>query len=167
MRNLLTLCSFVVLLSGCTTRYYLVRHAERQDASANSPLSVAGLARANVLRDTLLSKGIDTIFASTFQRTQQTAQPLATALHLPVTIYSPDTTAALIDQLSRLNGRNVLVVGHSNTIPEIVRGLCGQTVTIADDDFDNLFIVTVKKGWGNNTKTLEQTTYGPASPAGQ
>lgn len=160
MRILFCFIALLCLLPACTTKYYLVRHAERQDSSLNSSLSAAGLVRANVLRDSLASKGIDRIYASTFQRTQQTAQPLATALGLPLTIYSPDTTAGLIAALQKIGGMDILVVGHSNTIPQIVQGLCGEIVTIPENDFDNLFIIRVKKWWGQTKTTLVKTTYG-------
>ncbi len=160
---------FLMLLFGalasCTTRYYLVRHADRLDSSANSPLSAAGFARANILRDTLLDKRVGLIYASTFLRTQQTAQPLADALHLPLTLYRPDTTAELITALQGIRGKNVLVVGHSNNIPQIVEGLSGGAIIpIPENDFDNLFIVTIRKGWGPPKRTLVRTTYGPPSP---
>jgi broad specificity phosphatase PhoE len=164
MRHFAFLFLFVCLLPACTTQYYLVRHAEKQDNSSNALLSAAGLARANILRDSLLNKGIDIVFASTFSRTQQTAQPLATAMGLPLNLYRPDTTAGLIAKLKNMSGRNVLVVGHSNNIPEIVQALSGESVSIAENDFDNLFIVKVTKGWGQTKKSLVKTTYGPASP---
>lgn len=148
------------LLPACTTRYYLVRHAERLNNEPISPLSAAGLARAEVLRDTLRHKGIREIYASTYQRTQQTAQPLATALGLPLSIYQPDTTAGLLAALEKIKGRKVLVVGHSNTIPQLVEGLSLQSVTIGDQEFNKLFIVTVKKGLHGKRRSLLQTTYG-------
>ncbi len=163
-RNLFLLLTVLFALTSCTTRYYLVRHAEKLNSTSDSPLSSTGHARATILRDTLAGKNISQIFASTFVRTQQTAQPLATANNLELTLYRPDTTAGFIARLKSVGSRNVLVVGHSNTIPEVVLGLCGETVTIADDDFDNLFIVTIKRGWGQTTKTLSKTTYGPPSP---
>jgi phosphohistidine phosphatase SixA len=164
MNKVVLFIALCCLLPACTTKYYLVRHAEKQDDSSNALLSAAGLARANILRDSLLSKGIDRVYASTVQRTQQTAQPLATALDLPLNLYKPDTTAGFIAKLKNLGGMDVLVTGHSNNIPEIVYGLCGETVTIADNDFDNLFIVTVTKGWGQTKVSLVKTTYGPPSP---
>jgi len=153
-----------LLLCSCTTRYYLVRHAEKLNSTSDSPLSAIGHTRASILRDTLAGQNISQIFASTFVRTQQTAQPLATANNLELTLYRPDTTAGFIARLKGVGSRNVLVVGHSNTIPEVVLGLSGETVTIADDDYDNLFIVTIKRGWGQTTKMLVKKTYGPASP---
>lgn len=162
--QILWLLPVLLLFSSCTTRYYLVRHAEKQDSSSDSSLSAIGHARAGILRDTLANKNISQVFASTYARTQQTAQPTATANNLELTLYRPDTTAGLVARLKSVGSRNVLVVGHSNTIPEVVKGLCGETVTIADDDYDNLFIVTIKRSWGQTKKTLVKTTYGPASP---
>jgi len=164
MRNLFFLLALACGLPACTTTYYIVRHAERQDNSADTPLSAAGFARADILRDTLLGKGIDLIYASTFQRTQQTAQPLATALQLPLGIYRPDTTAGFIAALKQIRGKQVLVVGHSNTIPQVVEDLSGHIVAIPENDFDNLFVVRIRRAWGSIERTLEQLTYGAPSP---
>ncbi|MEO6454315.1 MAG: phosphoglycerate mutase family protein [Ginsengibacter sp.] len=154
------LCTFC----SCTTYYYVVRHAERQDTSPNSPLSATGLQRAGILRDSLITKGIDFIYASTFLRTQQTAQPLATALGKSLQIYIPDTTKKLITVLKRIKGKRVLVVGHSDTVPEIVLGLSGETVpAIAFNDFDNLYVIKIKKR-PCSRKKMWHKTYGLASP---
>lgn len=163
LKYCLGLLVMALVSASCTTRYYLVRHAERSDSSPDSPLSEAGLARAQVLRDTLQGKDIHRIFASTYVRTQQTVRPLADALAVPITLYRPDTTAGLTERLKRLSGENVLVVGHSDNIPDLVRGLCGETVTIPGNDFDNLFVVTVRKGL-ITTRTLQRLTYGASSP---
>lgn len=149
------------LYSACTTKYYIVRHAERENNTADSPLSDTGFVRADILRDTLLGKGIDLIFASTFRRTQQTAQPLATALQQSLILYKPDTTAGLVSRLQKIRGKQVLVVGHSNTVPDLVQGLCGQAVSVGDHEFDKLFIVRISRGWGPVRKSLVETRYGP------
>ncbi|MFQ5446140.1 MAG: histidine phosphatase family protein, partial [Saprospiraceae bacterium] len=118
----------LVLLSSCTTTYYFVRHAERLDSSADSPLSAAGNIRAQILKDSLLNKGIDSIFATPYLRTQQTVQPLAGALGEPVTIYGTDTTAMFVQALKKVRGKELLVAGHSNTVPEMVLYMTGDTV---------------------------------------
>lgn len=164
MRILIFFLALTWLLPACTTKYYLVRHAEKQSNASNAQLSSIGLARAAVLRDSLLNKGIDLIYASTVLRTQQTAQPLATVLGLSLTIYNPDTTAALVSALKKIRGKDILVVGHSNNIPQLVQGLSGESVTVADDDYDNLFIVKITRGWGQTKVSLVKTTYGAASP---
>lgn len=127
----------------------LVRHAERADTSpgtsptmaADPDLSEAGRARAESLATALKDAKITAIFATKYKRTQQTASPLAKALGLTVGIVTADA-AAVVKQLAEAKG-NVLIVGHSNTVPDVITAL-GVTapVTIGDDEFDNLFIVT-------------------------
>ncbi len=155
--------AMALMAISCTTRYYLVRHAERLDNSPDSPLSEAGHIRAQALRDTLLDKDIHRIFASAYVRTQQTARPLADALAVPIVLYRPDTTAGLLEQLQQLRGENVLVVGHSDNIPFLVNGLCGASVSIAHNDYDNLYLVTVQRGL-QMKRTLHRLTYGAPSP---
>jgi phosphohistidine phosphatase SixA len=129
---------------------FLVRHAERADASASPPtmaadpeLSAAGRERAASLAAALKDAKITTICATEFKRTQQTAAPLAKALGLTTTIVSADHTAELIKRVKSSKG-NILVVGHSNTVPDVVKGLgIGLPVTIEDNAFDNLFVVTL------------------------
>ena len=128
---------------------FLVRHAERADtAQGTSPamaadpdLSEAGRARAESLATALKDATITAIYATEFKRTQQTAAPLAKALGLTVTIVTSKNVPELIDQLKKSKG-NALVVGHSNTVPEIIKALGVTTpVTIGDNDFDNMFLV--------------------------
>jgi broad specificity phosphatase PhoE len=129
---------------------FLVRHAERADATsggtmmmASDPdLSEAGHARAARLAAMLRDAGITGIFTTEYKRTRQTAEPLARRLGIePVAIPAKDV-AALLEKLKGASG-NVLVVGHSNSVPGVIEAL-GVTgpIAIADDEFDNLFIVT-------------------------
>ena len=129
---------------------FLVRHAERADSSpgtsptmaADPDLSAAGRTRAEHLAEALKDAKITAIFATEFKRTQQTAAPLAKALGVTVKIVTSKNEANLIADLEAAKG-NVLVVGHSNTVPEIIKQLGVTTaVAIGDDDFDNLFIVS-------------------------
>jgi phosphohistidine phosphatase SixA len=135
-------------LAGAQT-VFLVRHAERADGAgggaamkASDPdLSTAGHARAESLAAMLKDAGIVAIFASDKKRAQQTGAPLAKALGLTVEAV-PDTTAT-IAKVKAAKG-NVLIIGHSNTVPEIVKGLGVATpVTIGEPDYDNLFVVTL------------------------
>jgi broad specificity phosphatase PhoE len=150
--------------TSCVTKYYLVRHAERLDNSANSPLSTAGFARAIVLCDTLRDKGIDSIFATNFIRTQQTAQPTSNLLNEPIQIVNAQQTNDLISALKAIRGKDVLVVGHSNTIPVIVEALSGTSVSLSEDEFDRLFVVTVRRRLSGTTRMLLQLNYGVPTP---
>ena len=165
MKRILYVAFALSLLCSCaSTNYYVVRHAERVDNSRNSALSPAGLQRAEDLKDVLGSKKIDLIYVSTYLRTQQTAQPTATAKGLPLIIYKPDTTAGLVAHLKKMKGKSVLVTGHSDTVPDIVSGLSNQAVApIADNDFDNLYIIKVRNFLGTH-RTLSHVTYGKPTP---
>ena len=127
----------------------LVRHAERADAATGGPamtandpdLSAAGRARAETLARMLKDAKVTAIFTTEYRRTQQTAAPLAKAIGVtPAAVPSKDV-AGLIGKLESAQGV-VLVVGHSNTIPEIIKSLgIAEPLTIGDGEFDNLFVV--------------------------
>ncbi|MEO8149044.1 MAG: phosphoglycerate mutase family protein [Bacteroidia bacterium] len=148
----------IVCCSSCSTTIYLVRHAEKVDNSTNSPLSATGLQHANVLRDTLMNKSIDTIFASTFLRTQQTAQPLSTAINKSMVIYNKDTSIQFVNSIRNLRGKDILVVGHSDNIPQMVITLTDSIVEIPDSVFNTMFIVKIKR-FPSKRITLIKTTY--------
>jgi 2,3-bisphosphoglycerate-dependent phosphoglycerate mutase len=144
-----TLVFFLAMLlateAGAQSTVFLVRHAERADATptmgADPDLSEAGRARAESLATLLKDAEITAIFVTEFKRTQQTAAVLAKALGLTVKIVTSKDTAALVKQVQSSKG-NVLVVGHSNSVPDVITGLGVKTpVTIGDNDFDNLFLV--------------------------
>jgi len=137
---------------------FLVRHAERADAAspqmqgqADPPLSAAGEARAAKLAGMLADAGIKAIIVTEYRRTQDTARPLATKLGLTAQRVSARETGALVAKLrSEHADEIVLVVGHSNTVPDIIKSLGGPDVKISDDDYDNLFIVV--PGAGTTTR---------------
>ena len=124
---------------------FIVRHAEKaagSGATADDPdLSPTGRARAKSLARILRHAGITAVYATEFKRTQQTAAPTATAARVPVTEVPGKETPTLVTKLRTLHG-NALVVGHSNTVPEIIKALgLPKAGPIADADYDNLYIV--------------------------
>jgi broad specificity phosphatase PhoE len=121
----------------------IVRHAEKVDNSQDAELSPAGRQRAENLAQMLKDGNITAIFTSEFKRTQQTAAPTSRATGVaPMTVPAKDLPA-LISKLHEVQG-NALVVGHGNTIPDIVKALGIETpVQIADDDYSEIFVVTV------------------------
>jgi broad specificity phosphatase PhoE len=127
---------------------FVVRHAEKAAAAgaggmmADDPdLSDEGRARAESLARMLKDAGVKAIFATEFKRTQQTAAPLAKALGIHVVSIGSRDNSTLVEMVRKAAG-NVLVVGHSNTAPMILKELGVQdSVTIDDSEYDNLFIV--------------------------
>jgi broad specificity phosphatase PhoE len=136
---------------------FLIRHAERQDEPRQDPpLTDAGVARSQALARLLSNAGVKAIFTSQFTRTKQTAEPLASKLGLTVTPFTlklnpsnprqiaEESTAEVANKILERSGQSVLVVGHSNSIPDVIKMLGGDTVpTIDERKFDDLFIVTV------------------------
>ena len=120
-----------------------VRHAEKASAGANDPeLSVAGQKRAEALARILKDSQITAVFVTEFKRTQQTAAPTARAAHLSPTVLPADDIPGLVAKLRALNG-NALVVGHGNTIPDLMKALGITTpVTIPEDDYTEIFLVS-------------------------
>src|SRR6266513_6190623 len=122
----------------------IVRHAEKASDGGNDPeLSSAGRARADALARILKDSGITAIFTSEFKRTQETAAPIATSIGITATVVPAKDTAALVAKLHQLNG-NALVVGHGDTISNIVKALgINSPVNIPDEDYSELLIVTL------------------------
>lgn len=127
--------------------FYLIRHAEkdRSDPEALDPeLNQKGLGRAMHWAEILSEVPLDAIYSTDYERTTMTAAPTAVKQDITVQYYDPKNFD--IEQFKRDNqGKNVLVVGHSNTTPELVNKLIGEDKYPDMDDSDNgsLFIVTL------------------------
>jgi phosphohistidine phosphatase SixA len=118
---------------------YLVRHGEKASADKDPDLTAQGKARAATIAAMLQSTGIARIYSTATMRTRQTAQPLAARLGLEVQVYDPAQPAKLVAQVKATSGAT-LVVGHSNTVPELVRQFGGQPGSdIGDEEFDRLY----------------------------
>jgi broad specificity phosphatase PhoE len=125
---------------------FIVRHAEKATAGGNDPaLSVAGQKRAEALARILKDSQITTVFVTERKRTQETAAPTAEATHINPTVVAADDVAGLVAKLRALSG-NALVVGHGNTIPELIKGLgIATSITIPDDDYSEIFVVSLNQ----------------------
>jgi len=138
--------------SATTTTIVLVRHAEKQvGAITDAPLSPEGETRASRLTQLLGGSEafgrISRIYVTNTRRTQQTAAGLAQRLGLtPEVIDAKSDSTELARRALRENrGHRALIVGHSNTVPEIVAALTrSQGVPpMGEDEFDTMYIVTV------------------------
>jgi broad specificity phosphatase PhoE len=142
----LLLLGLIVSLADAQSTIFMVRHAEKAESASDDPdLSGAGRARAEALTKMLKDVGIAAIYATEFKRTQQTAAPLAKVLGLEVAIVPGKETTTLSTKLRNLHA-DALVVGHSNTIPELIKALgVATSITISDTDYDNLFLVVLSE----------------------
>lgn len=156
-----TLILLALVLHSCnTTRYYIVRHAEKETAptmSSDVPLSEKGKQRAIALKDVLLHKKISHIFSTNYKRTVGTAQPLSDTTGIPIERYDVADSNVIL-MLKHIKHGNALIVGHSNTVDDLVNGLTGKSLLqdLPDSAYGDLFVVS-KKG---NTYRYSKTRFG-------
>lgn len=136
------------------TVVYLVRHAERaEDGTNDPPISEAGQARAELIAEMLRDAGITHVHSTDLQRTRSTGMPLAEAAGLEIGSYAPGDLAGFAETLRATPGRH-LILGHSNTTPEMVDALGGDSYSPIDEmEYDRLYIVTLT-GAGASTVLL-------------
>lgn len=150
---------------------FLVRHAERADEPRQDPpLTEKGVARSQALARLLSTADIKAIYTSQFARTKLTAEPLAkqlgitaTPLSLKISPSNPraiaeESTKETVEKIMSQAGGSVLLVGHSNSIPDVIKMLGGDVVpTIDEKKFDDLFVVTV---YANGRAKVVHLKYG-------
>ena len=133
--------------SDSVTTVLLIRHAEKNPQGTDPPLSIEGQNRAQSLIHVAGNAGITKIYASQYLRTQQTVQPIADHLNLSVNLVNANDTGELVQRiLSDHKGEVVLIAGHSNTIPQIIKELDGDPIPpILENTYDNIFVITISK----------------------
>lgn len=143
-------------VSGQTTTYILLRHAEKDTAVAGStamtadpPLSPRGELRAQNLLKVLEAYQPDAIYSTNYTRTKSTVTPLAKKFNKEIQVYDPKSLPAFAEQLLQIRGKTIVVAGHSNTTPVLVNLLIKETgkyPNLDDSDYSHLWIVTVTDG---------------------
>jgi phosphohistidine phosphatase SixA len=143
------LLGMMFALAGCATAgsdpaptYYVMRHLEKAEGP-DPALSAAGAANAGRLATWFEDRAKPrAIYVSTTRRARETAAPLAARLGLTPQEYNPADTPALVARV-RAEPGSVLVVGHSNTVPEIVASLGGtRPAPLAESDYGSVWMVT-------------------------
>jgi phosphohistidine phosphatase SixA len=147
------------------TTVILVRHAEKKiEANNQDPdLSPEGVERAQEIARMLGESGVSAIYATQFKRTQQTVQPLADRTTLPVTLVDSKQTDELVECIqTRLRGQTIFVAGHNNSVPKIISTLSGEMYPpIPENEYDNLFVVTIYRFGKAKVVKLKYGTHSP------
>jgi broad specificity phosphatase PhoE len=118
---------------------YLVRHSEKQNAAQDPALTQCGLQRAEQLATMLSEIELKAIYSTDYRRTMATAMPSAKQHQLAIKKYLPSALQQLATKLNQ-QAQNVLVVGHSNTTPQLAELLSGQKVTpLTEQDYQMLY----------------------------
>lgn len=155
MKNLVLVFLFVLfgqqsVNAQKTLKVWVVRHAEKltDDPKDRDPdLSPEGKQRAQDLAKYLKGQPIDSIFSTNYKRTRLTGFPLADKIGISVKTYDPAQQKEMAKQLiANAKGKTILIVGHSNTVQEIVEafGAKKPVKELTDDDYDYIFEVTIK-----------------------
>ncbi|THH41591.1 SixA phosphatase family protein [Neolewinella litorea] len=159
-KSLLLSCLLLIFLSACNparqqakaeygdqavSTLILVRHAEKQFGH-DPELTEEGTLRAQRLADMLRTVELDAVYSSDTKRTRLTAAPAAQQAQLKARLYDPNALNYFARQLrNRHPGETVLVVGHSNTTPELANLLAGtdSIPRFSELDYGNLLIVSL------------------------
>jgi broad specificity phosphatase PhoE len=152
-----------------TTTVIVVRHAEKATGQGDDPhLSDAGEVRARSLARSLEGAGVSAVITTQWARTAETALPTARAAGVtpevvPVVWDSiPRHAAAIAAAVRGHPGEVILVVGHSNTVPDIVAALgVERPAAICDSEYDRMEIVSIE---ADGDARLIESRYGAASP---
>lgn len=145
---------FWIVNAASTTTIFVMRHAEKLTLDPGDPdpaLAPAGEARALELAQLFgrapRGQGLDAVIVSEFRRTQDTVRPLANRLGIPVIVVpAEDTSATARRALSENRGGRALIVGHSDTVPEIVRELSGVDVApMSEAEYGIVYVVTIPR----------------------
>ena len=129
MKHLALIFSITLLLAtygNAAPVVFIVRHAEKASTGGKDPdLSVEGQKRADALAQILKDSKITAVFVT----------------EVTPTVIPANDIGALVAKLRALNG-NALVVGHGNTIPDLLKALGITTpVSIPEDDYTEIFAV--------------------------
>ena len=148
----------IVLAASCLAQtrsglVFLVRHAEKESQEKNALLTEQGHQRAQCLARLLADAEIRKIFVTTITRTQQTAEPLTQILGLTPIVVEQKDIQGLVTQLLADTNDNVLVVAHSETLPNILSALGAKIPKISQDEFDRLLVFHYDEGSKQGTVT--------------
>ena len=136
------------MATNTVTIVILIRHADRDVPPPGAPdypgpsLNDKGMARSRELVHVLSTSGIQAICTSKYTRAKMTAKPFF-AEHSNLPLVRLNEATELKDHiLTHHAGQTVLVVGHGNTVPELIALLGGPSLPVIDDcEFDNLFVL--------------------------
>ncbi len=134
------------MIHDTATTFILVRHAETTGSGSNPNLSIEGQERVLELTRLLANVALDAVYSTNFNRTRQTAEPVASDQGLTVQTYNPFSLNPFVDGvLVDHHGKAILVVGHSNTTPDLLNVLTGGNTyeDLPETQYDNFYLVTV------------------------
>jgi len=130
----------------------LVRHVEKDTAPTadkrDPELSDTGKERAKKLVTATKRYKFDEIYSTDFKRTRGTAEPTATKRKKTIQTYDASKPQELVDKIMASKNDKFLVIGHSNTVPQLAN-LIGKRMVfrdLLDTEYSVIWIVKMKNG---------------------
>ena len=140
----------------------LVRHAEKDwvqsEMSGDPELSAVGKQRAERLADTIKEYRPGAVYSTDTRRTRDTAAPMAKRRHLEVQIYDPRKQDELVKQMMASKIKRFLIVGHSNTIPELANLLLKKELfkSLDESEYGTIWLIRLR---GDQVKKVQILSY--------
>jgi phosphohistidine phosphatase SixA len=136
--------SELALPAGETT-IFLVRHAEKiNDGSKDPGLTAPGKERADKLNNLFADVSMGAVLSTATRRSMETARPTAETHSLNPFVYDMENTKNIYKFIFEYEkGKKFLMVGHSNTIPELVNELVSDStsISIPEEQYDRLYVL--------------------------
>lgn len=160
---LIVLMVFSLPLSAQNQVVYLLRHAEKCDHKNDPELSKQGIDRANQIASLLSATQVQAVYSTDYQRTRQTAKPVAHRQQLSISIYAVGALQKLADQLLH-NRQSAIIIGHSNTTPRVLKMLTGiEHPDLQESQYDVIF--QIMRVSGSDQWLLQILKSTPLTPA--
>ncbi|MGF1923907.1 MAG: SixA phosphatase family protein [Bacteroidia bacterium] len=170
MKNFIVILVFLLVgqqnLYAQKTTIWVVRHAEKEtsDPKDKDPdLSPEGKERAGMLAKHLKGEKIDSIFSTNYKRTKLTGYPTADKIGIAIKTYDASKLKEFADGLLKnAKGKKMLIIGHSNTVQELLVafGVPKPVKDLTDDDYDYIFTLTIKSDKKEDKKEVKVDRYG-------
>ena len=148
---LLALC-FGTAVAQSRKTLLLVRHAEKDTSTAanqdDPALTQAGTERAARLAKKLRKYKVGAVYSTNFQRTMSTARPTAERRGVTVLTYDAKKPDELLDQIMKSKTKRFLIVGHSNTIPDLANKIVKKEIfsDLNDEEYGVIYLIKLKNG---------------------
>ena len=139
------------------TQIYVLRHTEKEDDISEDPLlSEAGKIRAKYWKQVLANIEFDQIYTTDLKRNIETAETLAENYQIKPEFYYP-LSFDIVNFINEVQGQKVLIIGHSNTIPDMVNRLIGESTypPMSHTDYDKLFVITINANGDTSSSLLD------------
>lgn len=138
------------------TQIYIIRHTEKTSDTAENPdLSAAGIERAQYWKKVLQHIQFDQVFTTEFKRNIQTAELISNDSSVKPELYHP-MSFDILRFINLIKGQKVLIIGHSNTIPDMVNRLIDETKypPMSHKNYNVLYLVTINKNGDTSSSML-------------